>query len=226
MDRILKLIAERESDFPGALLKARDLLLELISEEDGDGEALAAQAEVHYWLGIYTPDSEAREKYLAQGVVYGKQAAAMLPDSVAANFWFATCMAAHGVVRGLMNSLFYLRPLELHGNRALELDEAWFSAGPLRLMGRFYSRVPPWPVGPGDKKKGLALARRAVELAPGHLYNTVVLADAYLAARYFDEAGELLRSVLAVPEPRDFKLNHARCQAEARHILERLEQMV
>ena len=92
-------------------------------------------------------------------------------------------------------------------------------------MARFYSTAPVSPVGPGDRKKGLELARRALELEPGCMGNKVVLAEAYLAARYFDKSRRLLRDIQAVAEPDKFRLSHARHLAEARQILERLERM-
>lgn len=226
MKKILRLIADRENDYPGALLEAQKRLLAHLDENENDGSALTLLAEVQYWLGIFCKDDLEKEGLLAEAVAFGRKAAALKPDSVAANFWYANCMAAHGMVRGMTSSLFYLEPMEEHGNRALELDESYFNAAPLRLMGRFYSKVPPSPVGTGDKKKGLLLAKRAVELAPDHLYNRVILAEAYLSARYFDEAREGLENVLATPEPDKFKLSYARCRAEALLMLESLENMV
>lgn len=226
MEKILQLLADREKDFPDALLDARRRLLELLEDNKNDSEAMTYLAEVEYWLGTLAEDEMEKEETLARGVAHGIQAATLAPDSVAANFWYVNCMAAHGKVRGMMNSLFYLKPMEKHGKRALELDEIFFNAAPLRMMGRFYCKVPPWPVGSGDKKKGLALAKRAVELAPDHLYNQVILAEAYLSARYFDEAREGFEKVLAAPEPDQFKLSYAKYQAEAAFLLERLENMI
>lgn len=225
MNEILRLIATREEDFPDHLLKAQKHLLRRLDTSENDSEALTLLAEINYWLGIHEADDARKEECLGQGVAYGMQAATLVPDSVAANFWYADCMAAHSVVRGMMNSLSYFQPMEKHGNRALELDEMYFNAAPLRMMGRFYCKVPPSPVGPGDKKKGLELSKRAVDLAPDTLYNRVVLADAYLSARYFEEARVLLMEVLKTPEPAAFRMSHALYVAEARQILERLEAM-
>lgn len=226
MNKILQLFADRENDYPGALLEAQKRLLERLDENKNDSTAMTLLAEVQYWLGTLCKDDAEKERFLAEGVAFGKQAAELESDSVAANFWYANCMAAHGMVRGMINSLFYLEPIEKYGIRALELDESFFNAAPLRMMGRFYCKVPPWPVGTGDKKKGLVLAKRAVELAPDHLYNRVILAEAYLSARYFDEALEGLENVLATPEPDKFKLSYSRCRAEAVLLLESLENMV
>lgn len=226
MDNILQLIADRENDYPNTLLNAQERLLVHLDKEESDGAAMSLLAEVQYWLGILCEADDKKEEFLAEGVACGKRAVELAPDSVEANFWYANCMAAHGMVRGMMNSLFYLKPMEKHGNRALELDESYFHAAPLRMMGRFYCKVPPWPVGTGDKKKGLALAKRAVEVAPDYLYNQVILAEAYLSARYFDEARQWLENVLKTPEPEQFKRNHAMYQAEAALLLERLENMI
>jgi tetratricopeptide (TPR) repeat protein len=222
MDAVNALLLDRETDFPASLMKARHLLLERIQADDGDGKAFAKLAEVQYWLGNYTDDSAEKEKHLAQGVEHGKRAAELAPDSVEANFWFVNCMAAHGLVRGMMNSLFYLKPMEKYGKKALALDEAFFDAAPLRLMGRYYFKVPPWPVGSGDKKKGVEMLERAVETAPDYLYNKVCLADAYLGSGRPDEARHLLEAVLDAPEPEEFKLNFAKFQQEARELMERL----
>lgn len=225
MKKILHLIADREKDYPGALLEAQKRLLALLDENEADGSVLTLLAEVEYWRGIFCKDDLEKEGLLAEAVAFGRQAADLEPDSVAANYWYANCMAAHGMARGMTNSLFYLEPIEEHGNRALELDESFLNAAPLRLMGRFYCKVPPWPVGPGDKKKGLSMAIRAVKLAPDCLYNSLVLSEAYLSARYFDEAREGLEKILVSPEPDDLKLSHTRCLAEAGLLLERLENM-
>ena len=229
MDHLFKLIAEREKDFPGALLEARCMLLERLEDAQGglpgDGENLSLAAEVEFWLGTNCKDERQSQNHLADGANYGKKAVMLTPDSVAANFWYASCMAAQARLSGMTNSILCLETIEKVGNRAVEIDETYLGAGPLRLMARFYSTAPVSPVGPGDRKKGLELARRALELEPGCTGNKVVLAEAYLAARYFDKSRRLLRDIQAVAEPDKFRLSHARHLAEARQILERLERM-
>ena len=81
MDQVLELIAAREEDYPRALLEARSILLERLDGSPGNGETLSLLAEVQYWLGTHCEDDGAKEEYLAEGVEYGKQAAAAAPDS-------------------------------------------------------------------------------------------------------------------------------------------------
>jgi tetratricopeptide (TPR) repeat protein len=225
MDEILHLIATREEDFPYNLLEAQKRLLQRLDTDENDGEALTLLAEVQYWLGMLSVDDSEKDSLLADGIAYGRRAAGVLSRSVAANFWYANCMIEHGRMRGPKDSLSCLGPIEEHGNRALELDEAWFDAAPLSMMGRYYCTAPPSPLGPGDKKKGLELAKRAVDLAPDQLRNRVILADAYLSTRYFEQARTLLKEVLAAPRPAAFPMSHELYRARALQILERLERM-
>jgi tetratricopeptide (TPR) repeat protein len=225
MDIILQLIATREEDFPDHLLDAQERLLQRLDADENDGEALTLLTEVQFWLGMFSGDDSEKESLMAHGVAYGRRAAGILSRSVAANFWYANCMIEHGRMRGPKDSLSCLGPIEEHGNRALELDEAWFDAAPLSMMGRYYCTAPPSPLGPGDKTKGLELAKRAVDLAPDQLRNRVILADAYLSARYFEQARTLLKEVLAAPGPAAFPMSHELHRAQALQILERLERM-
>ena len=229
MNHILDLVAAREKDFPAALLEARKILRARVEgphlDSQGDGEDLSLLAEIHYWLGVFSEDGRQKEDFLAGGVECGKTAATVAPDSVSANFWYASCMAAHSRELGMTNCLFYLDPVELHGNLALEIDETYCNAGPLRLMGRFYSTAPVPPVGPGNRKKAMELARRAFELEPGYLGNKIVLAHACLSGRYFEKSRRLALEVLSASKPAGHSLSQARFMAEARQILDRLEKM-
>ena len=225
MNPIQQLIEQSDTHEAASLLDARSALLERLQLNRNDCEAMELLTGIYYWLGAYAEDDGARESYLVQGVDTGKVAAASGQDTLAANFWYASCMSSLGALRGLLNSRPFFGPIEKHGKRALKIDETYVQCGPLRLMGDFYSKAPPAPHGPGDKKKGLELARRAVTLNPSKLANKVVLANAYLAARYFDESRHTVRDILAEPEPTGSRLSFSLNQAKARGILERLDRM-
>lgn len=225
MGQIQQLIEQSETHETASLLEARSALLERLRLNKNDMEAMELLTGVYYWLGAYAEDDGARENYLVNGVETGKMAAVSGRDTVAANFCYASCMSSLGALHGLLNSRPFYKPIEKHGKRALEIDETYAQGGPLRLLGDFYSKAPPAPHGPGDKKRGLELARRAVSLGPGEIANQVVLADAYLAARYFDESRKILQGILTASEPRGSRLSFSLNQAKARQTLERLDRM-
>ena len=186
------------------------------------GTAYAKLAEVLFWLGEYSKADADKEKYFGEGVEYGKRAVELLPESVEANMWYAANMGSHGLVRGIMSSLFYLGPMEKHGNKSIELDETYFQAAPLRLMGRFYHQAPGWPIGSGDTNKAIQILERAVQLGPDFLYNHVYLADAYLSKRRKDEARALLEDVLSRPVSEKYPMHHEMVVAEAKAIMAKL----
>ncbi|MDJ0837278.1 MAG: TRAP transporter TatT component family protein [Acidobacteriota bacterium] len=201
-----KLLAEREADHPANLLAARDLLQK---ETDGSGKAEACQllSEVMFWLGEYSHNDKEKDEYFKVGVDAGKNAVKYAPDEVQSYLWYAANMGAHGVVRGIMSSLFYIKDIEKAGKRAMELDEHYFHGAPLRLMGRFYHQCPGFPIGPGDKKKSLKLLEKAVELGPEFYMNYVYLADILLARYKKAKAKELLDRVIAA-EPEELPDYH------------------
>ncbi|MCB1324958.1 MAG: tetratricopeptide repeat protein [Spirochaetales bacterium] len=210
-----KLLAEREKDFPANLLKAREGYLEAFKADDKNAELSAKLAQVMFWLGEYSEAKEDRDKYFGEGVEHGKKAVELAPEAVAAHVWYASNMGSHGLVRGIMSSLFYLGPIEKHAKKAVELDETYFEAAPLRLLGRFYHQAPGWPVGSGDAKKALGLLEKAVQVGPQFAYNHIYLAELYLSRGKKDDAKKLIEQALALPERPDMPIHYKRSQAAA-----------
>ena len=64
--------------------------------------------------------------------------------------------------------------------RAAAAEPGLDHGGPDRVLALLLLRAPGWPLGPGDPEEGLAAARRAVALAPGHPPNELALAEALL----------------------------------------------
>ena len=159
---------------------------------------------------------------LFRSVEVGKKAVEAAPDSVAAHLWYASNMGNHGMIRGMMSSLFYLGPIEKHGKRAAELDETYFYAAPLRLLGRFYHQAPGWPVGSGDHKKALECLKKAVQIAPDFGFNRTYLADLYIAKNKKAEAKALLEAVLAIPEDPKIKILQQTFRKDAEALLKKV----
>lgn len=220
MEQVQQLIDDRELDYPGNLQKAKELLEKAAETEAAT--ALPKLTEVLFWLGDYATEPAEKEKIYAEGVEVGKKAVEAAPDSIDAHLWYASNMGNHGLVRGMMSSLFYLGPIEKHGKRAIELDETYFDAGPLRLMGRFYHQAPGWPVGSGDHKKALECLEKAVKIAPDFGYNKTYLADLLISKGKKDEAKVLLEAVLATPENPKIKILQHKFREDAEELLKKI----
>lgn len=216
------LLLERETDFPDHLFEAKELFLECAESKEA-GLAYTRLSEVMFWLGEYAAETEDQEAFHGEGVEYGKTAVELNSDSAAAHLWYAANMGAHGVARGVMSSLFYLKDIEKHGQIAMELDETYFHGAPLRLLGRFYHQAPGFPFGPGDVRKGVELLERAAEVGPDFLLNHLYLAEAYLSLRKKREARELLQKIIDAPEPDQLPDYQGIIQHQAIELLEGLK---
>ena len=214
-----RLLDTREADHPAHLQKCREMLLPEL-EGARRAEAATLLSEALFWLGEYSSSKKEKENYHQEGVEYGGISVALDGGRVAPNLWYAANMGSHGLARGIMSSLFYIKDIEKAGSRALALDEAFFYGAPLRLMGRFYHQCPPWPVGKGDLKKAVSLLEKAVATGPDFLLNHLYLAEVYLAKRNKVRARELLTEILQA-EPRVFPVYQGQIQTQARELMKK-----
>jgi len=206
IDEAMTLLNAREADHPANLLKAREITEQAIEGDQRDA-ALTLLAEILFWLGEHSTDNKEKEAYLSAGVEAGKQAVKANPDDVAANLWYAANMGAHGVVRGIMSSLFYIKDIDKAGKKALAADKTFFHGAPLRLLGRFYHQCPGFPIGPGDNKKAVKMLEEAVETGPDFYMNHVYLADALISRYKKADAKKLLQQVIEA-DPETLPLYH------------------
>eukprot|EP01104_Vermistella_antarctica_P006466 TRINITY_DN17174_c0_g1_i1.p1 TRINITY_DN17174_c0_g1~~TRINITY_DN17174_c0_g1_i1.p1 ORF type:complete len:239 (-),score=36.30 TRINITY_DN17174_c0_g1_i1:38-754(-) len=165
-----------------------------------------------------------KEQLFKEAVDAGKQAVDLLPSSVEANMWYAAAMGAHGNARGIMSSLFYIKPMVAHGTKAIELDPTYHDGAPYRLMGRYYFVSPRWPVGDGDVAKAVAMLEKARPLSTGSgLAATLIfLAEAYASQGQSIKAKEALQELttMAVPEASNCPTFFRKKQYQAMQMLE------
>lgn len=217
MQAAIALLEDREAQYPNRLLAAKEAFEQQLTGADG-AQAHILLAETFFWLGDYATGKADREKWFSQGVKIGETAVQKNPNDVAAHLWYAANMGSHGVERGIMASLFYINPIIEHGTKAIDLDETYFHAAPLRLMGRFYHQCPGWPISKGDINKGMSLLEKAVNIAPDFLQNKVYLAEIYMAKRKKREARKLLDEILAA-EPAFLPVLNKGIQKEAKSLI-------
>ncbi len=118
------------------------------------------------------------------------------PDRVEAHYWYAINV---GLLADADRSygLQAVSEMQQALQRAIELDEKFDEAGPLRVMGLLLLRTPGPPLSIGSPRKGLRLLQRAVELSPEYPENYLHLAEAFHETGKVDEARAALHKVLA-----------------------------
>ena len=221
LELALHYMDHKEDEYPGNLLKACELLRPWMEGKDGKAASVML-AEALFWLGDFADGQADKERYHGEGVEVGKKAVALNPAFAPAHLWYAANMGSHGVARGIMSSLFYLGDIEKHGKKALELDETYFHAAPLRLLGRFYHQCPGWPIGKGDLSKAIAMLEQAVAKGPDFILNHYYLADALVAKRKKADARKVLREIIAIEHFQEMPKYQQNLQDSSRMLLKKI----
>ena len=139
-------------------------------------ESLLLGIRILVWIAEHEDSSEARSQTATRAVQASQWCdAAAFPAPCA--YWKAAALGQQARERP-STGLSALRLIEAGFKDAAAADPALEQGGPDRALALFYLRAPGWPSGPGDPEKGLAHARRAVELSESSPPNHLALAEA------------------------------------------------
>ncbi len=120
------------------------------------------------------------------------------PDRVEGHYWYAINVGLLADADRLYG-VKAVEEMQTSLQRAIEIDEKYDEAGPLRVMGILLVRAPGPPVSSGSPRKGLRFLQRAVALAPDYPENQLYLAEALQATGKIDEARAALHKVIDAP---------------------------
>jgi len=114
-------------------------------------------------------------KIYDKAVKYGKEAVKLNDKGVEGHFWLGASYGKYGESRGVMKSLFLVKPIKKEMKRVLELDETYECAGVYRVLGRLYFKVP--GLFGGSKSKSLKYLLKEKEMCPSNPLGRYYLAD-------------------------------------------------
>jgi tetratricopeptide (TPR) repeat protein len=187
----------------GDLAKAKEALATyqaaLAAAEDAYGVNWRL-ARVEYWIGDHTADKTAKKQIFQQGIDHAKKAIELGPSKVEGHFWLGVCYGVYGEAKGVLKSLFLVKPIKEEMRRVLEIDPAYDKGGADRVLGRVYHEVP--GIAGGSEKKSLEHLLKAVEYGPRVGLNLLYLADTYISLDQIEKARQTLEYILSMePEP-------------------------
>ena len=103
---------------------------------------------------------------------------------------------------GNMSALKYAKAARDQLTSSIEIDPSLFSASAHSSLGRIYMLVPGWPIAFGNKKKGLAHLKKAIEIAPKGMESNFTYGEHLYEKKKFDEAKKyLLKAQVAQGRP-------------------------
>jgi tetratricopeptide (TPR) repeat protein len=194
-----ELYAQREdlSKAEQAIKKYR----EAIRTGENKYEAYWKIAKALYYIGSHKSSKKEKKLIFSQGIYYAKKAVQLEPNKPEGIFWLATLRGVYGEARGVLKSLFLVKPIMEGYRKVLELDPKLEGGGPDRALGRVYYKLPGFAG--GSKEKSLKHLLKSKEICPTNPLTRIYLAETYLALKQKEKAKEELKELLAMePDPR------------------------
>lgn len=177
-------------------------LVEKRPEYAGDFDCLWKMSRLVFFYGSYVKvgndTDEEHLKLYTYGYKLGDAARKLKDDRVEGHYYFATNFGLYAVAKGITSALGSAKDLLAALDKSVTLDEKYHDAGPLRVRGRVYFKLP-GVISYGDKKKALADLKRSVELAPKCRLNHAYLADVVAKVDGKAEALKIVRAADALP---------------------------
>jgi tetratricopeptide (TPR) repeat protein len=188
----------------------------LAAKEDDYGASWRL-ARILYWIGDHTPDNGAKKALFQQGIDHAKRAIELDPNKADGHFWLGVCYGVYGEAKGVLKSLFLVKPIKAEMRRVLELDPAYDRGGADRVLGRVYHEVP--GIAGGSEKTSLQHLLKAVEYGPRVGLNLLYLADTYIALDRVEDARKTLETILTLEPLPDLLPETKEEQAQAQERL-------
>lgn len=166
---------------------------ELSQAKTTQNDVLAELSRLSFILGEWGK-KEDQKKYFENGRDFAKSLSREQPQRIEGHYWLALNLGGLAAMRG---DLRLVPAITEEMQIAAAIDERYDQAGPHRVLGRIYSKAPPWPVSVGDLKKSLWHLRKAVQLDPDNSTNHLFLAETLLDVGKSAQACKELKNTLS-----------------------------
>jgi hypothetical protein len=169
-----------------------------------DFDVLWRMSRLAYYVGFFVLAPESRKDERADifklGVETGDRARKLQPGRVEGHYWYAISQGGLGIAKGIMASLSAAEPMRDALDEAVKLDAKYHFAGPLRVRGRLYFKLPGGFLSFGDNKKAYADLKKAVEYGPECKLNYIYLAEVTRKFEGDAAAMKLLETAKKLPD--------------------------
>lgn len=177
-----------------AAKEAEALYHKAIGQMDNRYEAFWRLSRILYYIGEHTEKKKEKKSIFAQGVYYAKKAIDLEPEKPDGHYWHGVNNGKYGETRGVLKSLFLVKPIKQAMNKVIELDRSYEDGGADRVLGRVYFKLPGFAG--GSKEKSLEHLLKSKEYGPNDAVTRIYLAETYLKLDEIDKAKQELDYVL------------------------------
>lgn len=205
-------------DDQAELRRAVELYGQALEAEPESYHALWRLARAYEWQGKLAKKDKL--PLLEKGKAYVERAL-KVQDGWEAHYWNAALIGRIGEAKGILNSLFMVKPMKAELDRAIALNPR--DAGSHYVLSLLYWKVPGPPLSIGNKQKALEEAKLAVKLEPANTQYRLGLGEAYLALKDKAAARREFEEVLAMAPTPDDPPQSVRDRQEAEEYLKDLK---
>lgn len=143
-------------------------------------EVLWRMARLSYYAGFFGMPKDASNEYkmvvFQVGTEAGERARRLEAKRVEGHYWYAVTLGGWGIAKGILNALSSAGPMRDALTEAIAIDPKYHFAGPLRVRGRLFYKLP-GIISFGDNKKAAEDLKKAISLSPDIKLNHIYLAE-------------------------------------------------
>jgi tetratricopeptide (TPR) repeat protein len=141
---------------------------------------------------------------------------------VEGQFWLGVCALEYSRRKGWLSAAGALKNAEAHIHRAVNQDETYHFAGPLRVMARI-THYKPLLLG-GSLDRALDVYHRALQIAPQNSTTLLYYAETLIADQQKKLARETLQKIIHAPEDAAWIWEQARDRRLAERLLTKMHE--
>ncbi len=174
-----------------------------------------------YYFGKKCRDKKKKISAYQKAIKIGEDLVKKYPDRVEGHFWLGVLYGVYGEARGVMKSLFLVKPIKREMNRVLQLDPKYDCGGAQRVLGRLYYKVP--GLFGGSKTKSLKYLLESKKICPNSLLTRIYLAETLKAKGKKKEAKAELEEALRLEPIPSEKPEEEEYRAQIKELLAKLK---
>ena len=198
---------------------ALSLYRQAVDKLENDYEAFWRISRMMYYVGTHTAEKKEQKSIFSQGVYFAERAVDLEPERPDGHYWLGVNNGKVGEVRGVLKSLFLVKPIKAAMNKVIELDRSYEDGGPDRVLGRVYFKLPGFAG--GSKDKSIEHLLKSLEYGPNDPVTRLYLAETYLSKKEKEKAREQLEFIMGMEEDPRWTNDIAECKVEAKEMLEK-----